>query len=83
MAAELEPTAIELVVLLRELVRNQAQITDTQRLMEETLKKLADYKIFGEQNGHSADSVSGKSNPHPARSQPSMLSFPHRRRHHP
>lgn len=44
--------------------------------MEETLKKLADNKISNEQNGHSTDSVSGKENPHPARSRPSMSFFP-------
>ena len=71
MVAEPIPIAIELVALLRELVRNQAQINDTQRLMEETLKKLADNKISGEQNGHSADLVLGKANSHPVRSQPS------------
>lgn len=46
--------------------------------MEETLKKLAENKIFGEQNGHSVDSVLGKSNPQPARSRPSMPTFPPR-----
>ena len=46
--------------------------------MEETLKKLADNKIFGEQNGHNVDLVSGKSNPQPTHSQPSMPTFPPR-----
>ena len=46
--------------------------------MEETLKKLANNKISDEQNGHSTDSVSGKANPHPACSRPSMPSFPPR-----
>ena len=36
MAAEQELTAAKLVALLRELARNQAQITNTQQLMEET-----------------------------------------------
>ena len=45
---EREPTNAELIALLRDLARNQAQITDTQRLMEETLKKLAENKISGE-----------------------------------
>jgi len=66
----------KLVALLRDLAQNQAQITDTQQLMEETLKKLAENKISGEQNGHSVDSVAGKSHPHPTRSLPSMLTFP-------
>lgn len=66
----------EFVVLLRELARNQAQINDTQRRMEETLKKLVDNKISGEQNGHSTDLVLGKANSHPTRPRPSMSSFP-------
>ena len=70
-----EPTLAELMALLRDLLRNQAQINDTRRLMEETLKKLVDNKISGEQNGHSADSMSGKANPHLAHSRPSMPSF--------
>ena len=44
--------------------------------MEETLKKLAENKISREQNGHSADSVAGRSHPHPTRSRPSMPTFP-------
>ena len=68
MTVELEPTTAELVALLRELARNQAHIIDTQELMEETLKKLADNKISIEQNGHKPDSVSGESNPHPTHS---------------
>ena len=46
--------------------------------MKETLKKLADNKISSEQNGHNVDSLSGKTNPHPGRSRPSMPSFPPR-----
>ena len=46
--------------------------------MEETLKKLADNKISGEQNGHSVDSLSSKENPHLACSPNSMSSFPPR-----
>lgn len=46
--------------------------------MEETLKKLVDNKISKEQNGHIADSMSSKTNHRPARSQPSMSSFPPR-----
>ena len=46
--------------------------------MEETLRKLANNKIFGEKNGHCVDSVLGKENPHPACSQPFMPSFPPR-----
>ena len=46
--------------------------------MEEPLKKLADNKISGEQNGHSMDSVSNKANLHPTLSRPSMSSFPPR-----
>ena len=76
MTNEREPAGAKLVALLRELARNQAQITDMQRLMEETLKKLAENKISGEQNGHSADSVSGKAHPQPTRSRPFMLTFP-------
>ena len=75
MAAAPEPTATELVALMRELARNKAQINNTQRLMEKTLKKLIDNKISGEQKGHNADSVSSKANPHPARSRPFMPSF--------
>ena len=78
MAAEPEPTAAELVALLRDLARDQAQINDTQRLMEETLKKLTNNKISREQNSPSADMVSGKSNPQLARSRPSMPTFPPR-----
>ena len=63
---------------MRELEKNQAQVNDTQRLMEETLKKLADNKISREQSGHSTDSVLGKANFHLARSRPSMPSFPSR-----
>ena len=76
MAAELELTVAKLMVLLRELARNQTQITSSQWLMEETLKKLAGNKISREQNGHSTDSVLSKSNPHPTCSRPSMLTFP-------
>ena len=76
MAAKPEPTATKFVALLRELARNQAQINNTQQLMEKTLKKLIDNKISGEQNGHNTDSMSSKANPHLARSQPSMPSFP-------
>ena len=65
MVAEPEPTTAELVALLRELVRNEAQINDIQRLMEETLKKLADNKISKEQNGHIVDLESSKENPNP------------------
>ena len=42
-----EPASAELIALLRDLMQNQAQITDTQRLMEETLKKLVENKISG------------------------------------
>lgn len=48
MDAEPEPTAAEYVALLRELAKKQAQISNTQRLMEETLKKLVDNKISRE-----------------------------------
>ena len=39
-------------------------------------------KISKDHNGHSADSMSSKTNPHPACSQPSMSSFqvPHERK---
>ena len=79
---EWDPIGAELVALLRDLARNQAQITDTQRLMEETLKKLAENKISREPNGHSVDSVVGKSHPHTARSRPSMPTFPPRTETH-
>ena len=52
---EQEPAGAELIALLRDLTRNQTQITDTQRLMEETPKKLAENKVSGEQNGHSTN----------------------------
>ena len=67
MAAEPEPTIAKLVALLRELARNHAQINDTQRLMEETLKKSTNNKISGEQNGRNMDSVLSEANPHPTR----------------
>ena len=76
MAIEPKLIAVKLVELLREPAKNQTKITNTQWLMEETLKKLADNKFFGEQNGHNVDLVSGKSNPQPACSRPSMLDFP-------
>ena len=79
---ERDPAGAELVALLRDLARNQAQITDTQWLMEETLKKLAENKISGEQNGHSADSVADRSHPHSAHSRPSMPTFPPRTETH-
>ena len=79
---ERDPAGAKLVALLRDLAQNQAQITDTQRLVEETLKKLAENKISGEQNGHNADSVVGKSHPHPASSRPSMPNFPPRTETH-
>ena len=50
--------------------------------MEETLKKLAENKTSGEQNGHNADSVVVKSHPQPTCSRPSMLTFPPRREIH-
>ena len=68
MMTKLEPIAIERVALLRELVSNQTQINDTQQLMEETLKKLADNKVSSEHNSHSTEFASGKENPHLARS---------------
>jgi hypothetical protein len=58
MADHQDPTT-ELMNLLREMNKNQMQINETQRLMQETLQKLAEGKTTGEQNGHSADSVSG------------------------
>ena len=79
---EQDPAGAELVALLRDLAQNQAQITDTQRLMEETLKKLAENKISREQNGHSADSVAGKSQPHLVHPRPSMPTFPLRTETH-
>ena len=57
---------IELMNLLRELSRNQMQINETQRLMQETLQKLVEGKIIGEQNGHSDDSVMGRKNSQPS-----------------
>lgn len=74
--ADQEPSAAELLALLRDLAKNQVQINETQRLMEETLRKLADNKVSGEQNGHSANSVLGQANHHPACSRPSMPVFP-------
>ena len=50
--------------------------------MEKTLKKLAENKIFGEQNGHNVDSVLGKSHPQPIRFQPSIPTFPPRTKAH-
>ncbi len=79
---EWEPIGVELIALLRDLARNQAQIIDTQRLMEETLKKLAENKISGEPNGHSENSVAGRSHPHTAHSRPSMSTFPPRTETH-
>ena len=58
----------ELMNLLRELDKNQIQINETQRLMQETLQKLSEGKTTGEQNGHSDDSVSGRTNFQPSRS---------------
>ena len=60
-----DPT-IELMNLLRELNINQMQINETQRLMQETLQKLAEGKTTGEQNGHSDDSISGRTNFQPS-----------------
>ena len=79
---EREPAGAELIALLRDLARNQAQITDTQRLMEETLKKLAKNKISGEPNGHSEDLMAGRSHLHTAHSRPSMPTFPPRTETH-
>ena len=79
---ERESIGVELIAFLRDLAQNQAQITDTQRLMEETLKKLAENKISGEPNGHSANSVASRSHPHPTRSRPSMPTFPPRTETH-
>ena len=79
---EWDLAGVKLVALLMDLARNQAQINDTQRLMEENLKKFAENKIFGEQNGHNTDSVAGRSHPHPARSRPSMPTFPPPREAH-
>lgn len=76
--ANQESTPTELMTLLRVLSRNHALIYDTQRLMEETLSKLVDNKISGQQNGHKADSVSDKANPHATCSRPSMQTFPPR-----
>jgi len=70
------PTPADVMALLRDLSRNQAQINDTQQLTEETFRKLVDNKISGEQNGHGTNSVSRKVNPHPTHSRPSMLTFP-------
>lgn len=62
--------------LLRELNKNQMQINETQRLMQETLQKLAEGKTTREQNGHSDDFVLGRKNFHPSRSRPSIPSIP-------
>ncbi len=59
---------IEFMNLLRELNRNKMQINETQRLMQETLQKLAKGKTTREQNGHSDDSFSGRENFQPSRS---------------
>ena len=61
MADHQDPIA-ELMNLLRELSRNQIQINETQRMMQETLQKLSEGKMTKEQNGHSDDSVSGRAN---------------------
>ena len=74
MADHQDPTT-ELMNLLRELNRNQIQINETQRLMQETLQKLSKGKTTGEQNGHSDDSISGRANFQPSRSRPSIPIF--------
>lgn len=75
--------AREVMALLRELTKSQAQLNDTiikgeqrQQIMEETLRQLALGKTNGEQNGQGDDSVTGRSNVQRSHSRPLMPTFP-------
>ena len=70
-----DPSA-QVMALLRELSRNQIQLNDTQWLMEETLRKLAESKVSIEQNVQSDNLIAGRANPEPTRSQLSIPTFP-------
>lgn len=71
--------AKEVMALLRELTRSQAQLNETmtrgeqkQKLMEDTLRQLAS----GKTNGESDNSITGRSNPQHSNSRPLMPTFP-------
>ena len=66
---------IELTDLLRDLNTIQKKINETQRLMQETLQKLAKRKITREKNGHSKNSILGRTKFQPSHSQPLIPIF--------